>query len=535
MSNITQYSNFEVEVSEQVTPFGTKTHTDLVFRRNLDPDVIKYLTDILDTDEVYNDPVKICPEELYPHIKDLNKKVQESEAFYLLDLSEWLGEYFKGKIEQLDRLEADGKINFSNLEQIFKIGTKCIGNFIELPIGFIVSRTERTVDSFGLPVFAIYGKVTVSRGDKFIQYDKSFTINSFGGAQYIKNLPVRPINDEELTMLTERGRKYVKYALSSHFVSYTGNMMIRTMYGYRKFKADGRIMIDPTGFNKKIPGYNNYRSIVECESVPEDLMFMCSPYTYGFSFVNKSWGEVLIDNVSDIVYDDNAFDYLVLDENIKEMVKALVINSSGAFSDIISNKSGGTIFCLAGVPGTGKTLLSESIAELLHKPLYSVTVGELGITPDVLEKKLQEILEIANGWDAVILIDEADIFMEKRAENDIVRNAMVSVFLRLLEHHQGIMFLTTNRIENFDEAFYSRISISIKFNQLEQSSRYKIWTNLLKAAKITIDEKIITQLSDENINGRQIKSCIRMAQCLAKDKNEDVSIEHFKKVLPFII
>lgn len=43
------------------------------------------------------------------------------------------------------------------------------------------------------------------------------------------------------------------------------------------------------------------------------------------------------------------------------------------------------------------------------RPLYSVSVGELGTNTDELEKKLREILELASTWNAVILIDEADI------------------------------------------------------------------------------------------------------------------------------
>jgi len=88
---------------------------------------------------------------------------------------------------------------------------------------------------------------------------------------------------------------------------------------------------------------------------------------------------------------------------------------------------------LHGPPGTGKTLTAEAIAELLKRPLYSVSVGELGTTVEKLEEKLREILEVAHLWNAVILLDEADIFLEKRSDNDIHRNAMVGIFLRLLE------------------------------------------------------------------------------------------------------
>jgi hypothetical protein len=46
----------------------------------------------------------------------------------------------------------------------------------------------------------------------------------------------------------------------------------------------------------------------------------------------------------------------------------------------------------------------------------------------------------------VLLIDEADVFLEKRTLTDVHRNALVSVFLRLLEYYEGILFLTTNRV-----------------------------------------------------------------------------------------
>jgi hypothetical protein len=530
------YSNFEVEVKEVNSILGgPQTIHTLIFRRDMDPELVKTLTDLLDTDEVYNDPIKLSPTELYPFLKDIQSKIEQSGQYNLIELSYWLNEHFKDKIQQLERMNSDGKINFANLEQLFKVGTKSIGYIYDQPIGFIVNKTDRSVDSFGMPVFLITGKITVSRGDKFIQFDKTFSINSFGGAQFIKNLPIRPISDEELKMLTDRGRKYVKYALSANYVQYSGYMFKKTMYGLHKFKADGRIMIDPTGFSKKNPGYFNYRGVAECESVPEDLMFMCYPFTCGFNFNTKDWGELLIDNISDINFDNNAFDLVVLDESIKSMVKALVVNSTGTFSDIITGKSGGTIICLNGPPGVGKTILAQSISELLHKPLYSIGSGELGINAKELEAKLAEILEIAHAWDAIILIDEADIFMEKRSTNDLVRNSMVSVFLRLLENYQGIMFLTTNRPEHFDEAFKSRIGINIGYNELNEESRFKIWTNLLKASNVNISIEDIEKLSKTQMNGRQIKNCIRMGQCLAKESKEELSRQIIEKVIPFVI
>jgi len=187
-------------------------------------------------------------------------------------------------------------------------------------------------------------------------------------------------------------------------------------------------------------------------------------------------------------------------------------------------KGGGCIFLLHGNPGTGKTLTAEAVAELLHRPLYSVSVGELGTSTQTLETKLRDILDVASHWNAVILIDEADIFLEKRTENDINRNAMVGIFLRLLEYHQGVLFLTTNRVKCFDEAFHSRISVALKYNDLTDQSREVIWTNLLESAKITGFD--VKELAKHKLNGRQIRTAIRLAQALAYSEGKTVQLQH---------
>ena len=66
-------------------------------------------------------------------------------------------------------------------------------------------------------------------------------------------------------------------------------------------------------------------------------------------------------------------------------------------------------------------------------PLYSVGAGDLDITAQALNDKLTQIFDISTSWGAIVLIDEADVFLEERALHHIERNAMVAVFLRHLE------------------------------------------------------------------------------------------------------
>ncbi len=63
-----------------------------------------------------------------------------------------------------------------------------------------------------------------------------------------------------------------------------------------------------------------------------------------------------------------------------------------------------------------------------------VGAGDLGGTARELDKALNVIFALATEWQAIVLIDEADVFLEKRAMDDLTRNAMVAVFLRQLEY-----------------------------------------------------------------------------------------------------
>ena len=44
----------------------------------------------------------------------------------------------------------------------------------------------------------------------------------------------------------------------------------------------------------------------------------------------------------------------------------------------------------------------------------------------------------------------------------MLRNAMVSVMLRMIEYFRGILILTTNRVSSFDPAFQTRITAAVK-------------------------------------------------------------------------
>lgn len=97
----------------------------------------------------------------------------------------------------------------------------------------------------------------------------------------------------------------------------------------------------------------------------------------------------------------------------------------------------------------------------MQKPLYPLTCGDLGSTAEEVEKNLKKHFNLASKWDCVMLLDEADVFLARRRSEDLHRNSIVSVFLRMLEYYKGLLFLTTNRVGAFDEAFKSRVHITL--------------------------------------------------------------------------
>jgi hypothetical protein len=139
-----------------------------------------------------------------------------------------------------------------------------------------------------------------------------------------------------------------------------------------------------------------------------------------------------------------------------------------------------------------------------------------------------------------VLVDEADVFLAKRSGDDLVRNAFVAIFLRLLEYYQGIMFLTTNRVQDFDDAFQSRIDLRLEYDPLDERQRAVIWATALSAAQkktriSIIDQSAITQLAEQlgkdlDVNGREIKNLVKLAIAIAEDSDRPVTKEDFTQI-----
>ncbi|EPE33628.1 P-loop containing nucleoside triphosphate hydrolase [Glarea lozoyensis ATCC 20868] len=323
-----------------------------------------------------------------------------------------------------------------------------------------------------------------------------------------------------------RERKYVYYTNTNRNKASSG--------------LDGRFMVDIATYKRMHPGNSmnisqfEDNSIVSQDEPPGgDFLSLLPPTVLGFNMQEKKWLTLPVDHLSDVKWNKQAFDSLVVDAETKTLITAMVTNQIDAEknTDLISDKGNGLIVLLHGGPGTGKTLTAESVAELSEKPLYRVTCGDIGTDPEAVEKYLKTVLHLGKVWGCVVLLDEADVFLEQRTLSDLQRNALVSVFLRVLEYYDGILILTSNRVGTFDEAFKSRIQLSLRYENLTRPQRLQVWENFINRLENFDDGEIdlddirahTKELAAYNMNGRHIRNAITTARQLARYKKAPMS------------
>ncbi|KAI9158904.1 Arylsulfatase [Paramyrothecium foliicola] len=399
--------------------------------------------------------------------------------------------------------------------------------------------------------------------------------------------------------LTARGRKALDYQ-GLEYRTYNGIAIHTNGECSERHNVEGRVLIDVVGYNKyhlaqgkreasdpKIEKHTQSKQASDKSEPSEDVsdgkrldeqeqqknkedmlantddLCFISEFIGGYALKNKKWSPFLIlpslfdlcvanilskvkffvEDIEPMVWNSEAYSHLVYDEQQKDLVLSFVENhgvehrNKTALEDVILGKGQGLIILLSGPPGTGKTLTAEAVADRTKRPLFYLQAEDLGISASILGTKIKRVFEMATDWNAVILLDEADVFMAERHPTDIHRNELVSIFLRELEYFRGIIFLTTNLYSTIDSAFRSRVSLHLRFQQLSRESRESVWRKFLErlpdqkqlsgptsgqdsdedgglpsSGEKPLDEEDLHELSLWRLNGREIKNAIKMVQ-----------------------
>jgi hypothetical protein len=240
------------------------------------------------------------------------------------------------------------------------------------------------------------------------------------------------------------------------------------------------------------------------------------------------------DNVTPYVYDKSLRAKLVLPESHRDLLDVLTSDLSAFTEDIIEGKSAGNVVLCKGVAGIGKTLTAEVYAELIERPLYKISSGRLGTTVSKIEDNLKQIFQRAKRWNCVLLLDECDVFVVERGDN-IEQNAIVAEFLRTLEYFDGLMFMTTNRPHDIDDAIISRCAAIIDYKVPGGEHTKLIWKVMSDQFEANLTEEMIDTLVDlfPSITPRDIKHLLRLVLRVVNAGKGDLSADTFRRCAMF--
>jgi hypothetical protein len=283
-----------------------------------------------------------------------------------------------------------------------------------------------------------------------------------------------------------------------------------------------------------------FKSDDEVEKVQADMpggMFTQLPvhfYILMFHLDLHHYVWVHVNDVAPYAYQPELKHKLILPEEQTDLIDILTAEMDVLMDDIIEGKSGGTTVLCAGPAGVGKTLTAEVYAEIIRRPLYRVHSGQLGLNVAAMETALKDVLTRAQRWGAVMLIDEADVYIRRRDDN-IATNAVVGVFLRVLEYFNGLLFLTTNRVDDIDEAIISRCIALIKYNHPEVEARRRIWRVMTEQFELAVEESLLLKLADifPTASGRDIKGLTKLVSKYCHQKKLPPDLEAFKRCSVF--
>lgn len=326
--------------------------------------------------------------------------------------------------------------------------------------------------------------------------------------------------------IKEQGKQYkcYKYAIrskeswySDHFKSVSNSdNMLEFFHVVNDTTADDRHV-------QRTESCHLYENIDKCE-IP------VLPFIVGYNLDSYCDCYFHVDDIEDYTYDHTLKEKLVLPVSHKNLLDILVNNSNILRGDIINNKGNGTVVILEGPPGCGKTLTTEVYAELIEKPLYKVSSGQLGVDAKDMDKNLYNVLNRAARLGCILLIDECETFVRKRNDN-LMQNAIITTFLRRLEYFDGIMFLTSNKINDIDDAILSRCIAAIRYEPPTEENAKKIWTVLAK--QFNLDNDVNTEMINKlvkvfpNAVGRDIKELLKLTARYCIGTNEKMSITAF--------
>jgi hypothetical protein len=166
----------------------------------------------------------------------------------------------------------------------------------------------------------------------------------------------------------------------------------------------------------------------------DESYLLCVGTVLVYSLNENTWYHVAVSNLNEAQWNTRAWSDMVntqsqlrLTHQLQKLAEGHQIDKPHGEKGIdnLQGKGKGLIALLHGPPGVGKTMTAECLAEVQKRPLYRVNLGDL--TNDTnWESTIEEIFRQAHLWDAILLIDEAEVLLAERTQENMQQSAWVA-------------------------------------------------------------------------------------------------------------
>ena len=148
---------------------------------------------------------------------------------------------------------------------------------------------------------------------------------------------------------------------------------------------------------------------------------------------------------------------------------------------------------------------------------------------------MADTLKKAQRWGAILTLDEADVFVRERGE-DINQNAIVGIFLRILEYFKGVLIMTSNRATVIDDAILSRATAHIRYDYPDAANLKLIWKVLSESVTgKAFDKDLINALVKRfpKLSGRSVKQLLKLSAFCARSMNTEIDFATVESIAQF--
>ncbi|KAG5771686.1 hypothetical protein H9Q72_001857 [Fusarium xylarioides] len=384
------------------------------------------------------------------------------------------------KVDALVKTHKTGNVMFDNLWQIFAPHEFVITKFYRVEAACRVTK-YKLVEQRPMPSYwEIHLEYIDWNGNRCGYANTMILIPEFAAYRRVTSLPAYPLSFHSSSskirgQMIERGRKF-EALRGYHFQTCSGTKILLGRSEERP--VSGRVIVDAhayyvtndivkpdlahlvgddqVGQNKKSDkkaskahkcGWGCAVDIHVCdddgsddsgtpkdadtpdlESLTDDMCLVATPWLKGFDLNTKEWAQFYVDDLTPVVWNDAAFNHLVLPGTEKQLAWEFVENKTLAntFDDFIQDKGRGIIILMFGPPGVGKTYTAEAVAEKARVPLYSMSAGDLGTVPKEAELALERALTLCSLWNTMLLLDEANVFLSAYTNSNLIRNKLIA-------------------------------------------------------------------------------------------------------------